>query len=193
MRKTHGMSKTPTYSAWCHMKARCLDEGSTDFPRWGGRGITVCQRWQDSFEAFYEDMGEKPKGKSIDRLDNSRGYEPGNCAWVTPKEQARNTRRNVWIEIDGQTKLLTDWLDDLGVSRPTYHRRRRAGLSPSEALTKVSRNDSRKFIEVEGETKTLQEWLSHFGLKRSTYNYRLRAGMSDQEALTTPLDSRKSR
>lgn len=89
----HRMSKTPEYIAWIALVQRCTNPRHPNYERYGGRGITVCDRWRGSFENFFADVGPRPgSGYSIDRLDNSRGYEPGNCAWRTIREQARNTR-----------------------------------------------------------------------------------------------------
>ena len=89
----HGMYGTPTYSSWSSMMTRCYSQTCKAYPRYGGRGILVAEAWH-KFDGFFADMGAKPaKGWSIERLDNSRGYEPGNCVWATAKEQGRNTRR----------------------------------------------------------------------------------------------------
>lgn len=91
---THGMSKTPTYIAWIEARKRCHSPQNKRFSQYGGRGIFVCDRWRESFEAFFADMGECPPGLTLERLDNDRGYEPGNCVWATKKEQTRNRRCN---------------------------------------------------------------------------------------------------
>lgn len=85
----HGMVYTHTYTTWFTMRRRCSDPKTESYKRYGGRGIKVCDRWE-KFENFLEDMGEKPKGLQIDRIDNDGNYEPGNCRWVTPKENANN-------------------------------------------------------------------------------------------------------
>lgn len=87
---THGQSNSPSYRSWAAMLTRCTNSNATGFHRYGGRGIAVCDRWRD-FAAFLTDMGERPTGKSLDRWPNPDGnYEPGNCRWATPKEQAAN-------------------------------------------------------------------------------------------------------
>jgi len=89
----HGKSKTMTYRAWQGMRQRCENPTSQVYRNYGGRGITVCERWSKSFTAFLEDMGEKNPGLSIDRIDNDGNYEPGNCRWADFKTQCRNQRK----------------------------------------------------------------------------------------------------
>jgi len=99
--KIHGMRNTATYSSWISMKDRCLNKKSKDFQSYGARGITVCKEWINSFEQFYKDMGEKPKKKSIDRINNNLGYFKENCHWATASEQQRNKRNSYLWLIDG--------------------------------------------------------------------------------------------
>lgn len=91
---THGMCELPEYSVWCTMKARCSNPNSEKWPDYGGRGIKVCERWM-KFENFIFDMGRRPSGTSIDRINNNGNYEPKNCRWATPLQQRHNQRRTV--------------------------------------------------------------------------------------------------
>lgn len=137
LRRTHGCStaneghNTPEYSIWKGMWSRCRD---TDCATHGGRGITVCEKWK-SFEAFFEDMGEKPTPRStIERKDNNGNYEPSNCVWASYAEQNRNKRNNRNIEYQGVTRCLTDWARILGMSHTMLLKRLNRGLSIEEAF-----------------------------------------------------------
>lgn len=107
MQTTHGNYGSATYKIWGGMINRCFNERNKGYPQYGGRGITVCERWR-SFENFLADMGERPAGMSIERIDNSGNYEPGNCRWATATDQARNTRR---------TKLTPELVDGIRAGR----------------------------------------------------------------------------
>lgn len=114
----HGHSKagvvTDTYSVWSSMRERCLSPSSPSFHHYGGRGITIYQRWED-YVNFLTDMGVKPNGKSIDRIDNNGNYEPSNCRWATPMEQARNRRTNHVVSYNGEIMTLVEFSRKVGV------------------------------------------------------------------------------
>jgi hypothetical protein len=132
-KRTHGMSKSRTYSCWASMKARCENPRVRHYRRYGGRGIKVCSRWSLSFEAFLEDMGEMPKGLSLDRINNDGHYEPANCRWATPKEQGRNRSDTPRLTHNGETLSLSEWAERLGLPYYQAHRIVRSGRSLWEA------------------------------------------------------------
>lgn len=138
---THGESKSPEYRSWCAMKARCLTPTDRAFSDYGGRGITVCERWAESFEKFLEDMGCRPSAShTIDRIDNNGNYEPGNCRWATKKQQARNRRSSKLITIDGETLSLAEWSERSGVAYATINRRLRVGVGDRAAIFTPARS-----------------------------------------------------
>lgn len=133
---THGMSRTSTYRSFYNMLHRCYRESHKNYDSYGGRGITVCDRWVNSFENFLEDMGEKPNGMTLDRIDNDKSYSPDNCRWANSKDQSRNTSRNVNLSLNGKTQCRVDWEIDLGISSNTIKSRiERLGWSVTKALT----------------------------------------------------------
>lgn len=130
--KTHGMTDTPTYKSWQAMKGRC--SGRLSKPEYYvGRGITVCERWLD-FSAFLADMGERPPGTTLDRIDGSKGYEPGNCRWATKVQQMRNKGDNVWLELNGERRCLSEWQQITGLDRRTLRRRMHLGWPTADVL-----------------------------------------------------------
>lgn len=124
---THGKSKSPTFGIWAGLKTRCYNTRHHSYPYYGGRGITVCERWLNSFENFVADMGECPPELSLDRIDNDGNYEPSNCRWATRKEQAVNNRANVFIDHEGERWTRSQWATRIGVSASLlrYHLKRR--------------------------------------------------------------------
>lgn len=113
---THGLSKTKEYAIWRSMKDRCYNPKVKRFPNYGGRGITVCDRWLNSFENFLEDMGRRPSiNHSIERNENNGNYEPSNCRWATRLEQANNKTNNVSISFNGKTLNLSQWAREINV------------------------------------------------------------------------------
>jgi hypothetical protein len=136
----HGHAKTgfrtSEYVAWVSMISRCVNPSHKSFGLYGGRGIRVCARWLDSFSNFLADMGVKPDPScSVDRIDPEGDYEPRNCRWATPKQQARNRRNTTFLTSEGTTKSLMDWAEELGVSATAIRERLRRGWSDEEALS----------------------------------------------------------
>ena len=108
----HGRSRTTEYKSWSQAKSRCALKSNKNYDSYGGRGITMCESWLNSFENFLADMGPKPKGTSLDRKNNDLGYEPGNCRWATKKQQANNRRTTTHLTAFGETKSFADWAAD---------------------------------------------------------------------------------
>ena len=116
IRKIHGFAGTRIFKIWVGMKRRCNSPQCPDYPRYGARGIRVCRSWDKSFLSFLRDMGEAPKGKTLDRKNNDRGYSPSNCRWATPKEQARNRRSSRRIRFKGKNLTVSEWSELTGMS-----------------------------------------------------------------------------
>lgn len=108
---THNMSRSAEYKSWSQMKNRCLNQNSPDYKYYGGRGIKVCDEWL-VFENFLKDMGHRTKNQSLDRIDNSGNYEPGNCRWTSTKAQANNRRTTTHLTAFGETKPFSAWVAD---------------------------------------------------------------------------------
>jgi hypothetical protein len=134
MRRTHGASKTPVYNVWCTMRMRCANQTDKSFSHYGGRGIKVCVAWDRSFETFAYDMGPRPKGGTLERIDNDKGYEPKNCRWASAAEQCRNQRSNVMVEHAGCRMCVTDWARALGLHPATVFNRIYRGIPAITAL-----------------------------------------------------------
>lgn len=118
----HGFARTPTHIIWCKIHERCTNPNAINYERYGGRGITICKRWR-IFENFLADIGERPEEMTIERIDNLKGYEPGNCRWATRLEQANNKRNNVMVEFHGKTQSVAVWCRELGLNYPLTRQR----------------------------------------------------------------------
>lgn len=131
---TIGGTRSPTFRSWCGMRDRCSNPRVTRYEDYGGRGIRVCERW-GNFATFLADMGEKPPGTSLDRIDNSGNYEPGNCRWATVEQQQNNTRRNCHLTAFGETLTITQWARRNGIHATTIERRiKKLGWSTEKAI-----------------------------------------------------------
>ena len=134
-RQQHGMTETSEYNIWCLIKARCTNPRNHAYSRYGGRGITMCERWLHSFENFYADMGPRPSPRhSIDRIDNDLGYSPENCRWATSRDQGYNTRKTTFVTHNGKTLNLADWSKETGIPVRLLRSRCDQGMPPDKIL-----------------------------------------------------------
>lgn len=140
-----GLSASPTYQSWCGIKQRCNNPNNSFYHYYGGRGIVMCDRWLNSFENFLVDMGRKPKGMTIDRIDNNGHYEPSNCRWSTRKEQANNRRINRVYTIYGKELNLTQISELFGIHRNTLDQRLAKGMSIEKAVIPPKKHQNLTF------------------------------------------------
>lgn len=135
----HGESRGHTvskeYAIYAGMKQRCYNTNHKHFKSYGGRGITVCSRWLNSFAAFLEDMGRCPEGMSLDRIENNGHYEPDNCRWATALQQARNKRTNLILTAGLQSMTLSEWSEKTGIGVGTIQRRLKLGWTTERAVS----------------------------------------------------------
>ena len=134
----HGHSRknkiSPTYHSWVRMKGRCNDPSNNRYHRYGGRGITVCDRWL-KFDNFLSDMGERPDGHQLDRINNDLGYYKENCRWVTPVQNSRNRSKNNLLSFRGKTQCIAAWAEELGINKSTIQSRFWRGWSIKRTLS----------------------------------------------------------
>lgn len=169
---THGKSQSDEYRIWTHIKSRCLNSNVPEFVNYGGRGISICDRWRKSFENFLSDMGPRPsKRHSIDRIDTNGNYEPDNCRWATNKVQANNRRANRLIEIEGTTKTMAQWADGSGLRHETLLKRLKKGVSGKTLLAASAAPEKYTF---RGITASIPEWSRITGIKKATLYWRIK-------------------
>lgn len=146
MKKTHGMTAgtfnathyPSIYGVWKNMKQRCTNPNNPAYKRYGGAGITLCKRWY-KFENFYADMGDRPEGKSLDRINNKRGYSPSNCRWASIKEQNQNSSRAVFVTVNKTTLCISEWCRKTKITYTLFKARRKRGWPLEIALTQPPR------------------------------------------------------
>ena len=141
---THGQcgkhEKTGAYKSWKSMRERCNPANADRYPAYAGSGISVCARWQESFENFYNDMGDRPDGHTIDRIDPCGDYTPENCRWADNKTQALNRSNTIMVDIDGESLCLRDASKKYGIPNTTIARRYKQGLRGRDLICKKNRN-----------------------------------------------------
>lgn len=183
-------NKLKAFPRWRAMISRCFSEGTKAYPHYGGRGITVCERWK-SFDNFYEDMGEPPPGMTLDRINNDGNYEPGNCRWATMRVQANNKGNNRYLRFNGMIKSVADWASSLRINEGTIRARLRKNLPINMVLSQKrcalnsnrSYRSNNRFIELNGVKKTLSQWAEHLGISKQNIYRRLKNGWTVEEAL----------
>jgi hypothetical protein len=132
---THGKTGTSEYISWRSIWARCTNPKHIGFSRYGGRGLAICDKWQ-TFEGFYEDMGERPSDThSLDRIDNALGYSKENCRWATSTQQIQNRSNTKWVTYNNQTKTIAEWAELAGIKYITLHNRLSMGWDVQRAIT----------------------------------------------------------
>ena len=156
------------------------------YPKYGGRGIVVCDEWLNSFEQFMLDLGERPKGDyTLDRIDNDGDYEPGNCKWSTREEQQNNRSNNVTLTHGGETLSIAEWSKKLGINIHTLRCRMYSGKSTEEILDPKIFNT----ITFNGVTRTVSEWSKELGIPAGRIHGRLLSGMEPVDILSTDIIS----
>lgn len=181
------------YSIWKSMKTRTSNINSSDAERYMLRGITCCDRWKNSFEDFYNDMGSCPDGYTLDRIKNDEGYYPENCRWATMETQSKNRGSfNLVYTYNGEAKVLKDWAKEFNINYGTLRARiQRSGLSFEQAIKTDPYN---RLINLNGESHTLKDWCSIYDIKYQTVINRIHKHQWTYErAITTPQKEIKNK
>jgi hypothetical protein len=180
----HGYnSKTATplekkcYYTWQAMKRRCLKNSESCFDRYGGRGILVCEKWKNNYQAFFEDMGLPPSmDHQIDRVDNDGNYEPSNCRWVTRQENARNKSNNSYLEHKGKILTIAEWAEVTGLDRGLIESRVSKGWPMDKVFSpKMTGGKHRSITTPHGIFSTIQECAVHLDVSHSTVFSRIKS------------------
>ena len=182
----HGMSNTHVYAVWQAMLQRCENPNAQRYSDYGGRGISVCQGWH-RFEAFFADMGNRPKGYSLDRIDNDGNYRKDNCRWALTKQQANNKRINRIIEFNGEKRTLAEWAERVGLGWYTLRSRLDVyGWNIEKSLTTPSTLAA--LYEFDGRKQTLRQWSEEMSIPLETLSSRIRKlGWAVDRALKEPI------
>lgn len=161
----------PLYRLWRDLKNRCFNTNHQHYHRYGGRGITMCSQWADDYAKFVADVGAKPEGMTLDRIDNDGDYEPTNVRWATRREQANNRSTNVFIEHGGLRMTLAQWAEHLGWEYGLIASRWKKGKR-GEDLFAEPEYERNKVVEYKGQYKTLSKWAEDTGVPYHTLVWR---------------------
>jgi hypothetical protein len=188
------------YSTWISMKKRCLSKADQAYERYGAKGVKVCSEWL-SFECFVRDMGPRPEGMSLGRIDNNKGYCKENCRWETKTQQNRNRSNCRSVTIEGVTKNLSEWAEEFGVSRRTLTNRLDSGWTSRNDLSRrvqrktpraPSRVKSGTVIQINGVSRNITQWAKACGVSRTTIAQRIKYGWTIERAVSTARKHRLS-
>lgn len=180
------------YKAWKNMRSRCNSKSYYERRNYQKKGIKVCERW-NSFENFFADMGERPNGCSLDRINNDGDYCPGNCRWTDNRTQSRNKDVLAYYTHDGRTQCLTAWAEEYGVSRKTLIQRRADHPDYTLEQLLALKDWRNKPIIWRGREYTKNELMAKYNLKRNTFDGRIKRGWSFEKALLTPTQKQKKK
>lgn len=189
--RTHGLSKTPEYAVWARMITRCTNPRASRYDRYGGRGISVCERWR-TFENFLADMGKRPAGMTIEREDVDGNYEPGNCRWATKREQHWNKSTSNFVEYNGERRCVAEWCERTGIPYTTFIQRLRRGLPLDEVFDTREDGFNKKTIVVDGISKLTTEWMREAGIPISSFYHFRRKGLSEEEIVRKYLNRKEA-
>ena len=185
----HGMSGTPTYLTWRHMIRRCTNPSDPGFKNYGGRGITVCKRWR-KFGNFLKDMGVRPEGKTIERINNNAGYTKTNCRWATRAEQAMNQRSNRLLTHQNKTQPASAWAREVKINYHTLLGRKMYGWSDERTLSTTG-DGRERLLTIQGVTMSVTKWAEIKGIAGSVLSGRLYLGWSPEDAVNTAIGRRR--
>jgi hypothetical protein len=173
--------KTPEYNTWRHMRQRCRNPAHKSYSYYGGRGINVVSAWDD-YLVFLGDMGRRPLGHSLDRIDSNGNYESGNCRWASWKTQERNRRNNRNITHEGKTQCVSAWAEDFGICKTKLGKSLyRNANSMREALIELSQSYVWKTFQYKGQNQTMKQIASDLGCGYDALKKYLRLNRNDLE------------
>ncbi len=180
------------YFAWKALQRRCLNSKCDEYKIYGARGITVCERWlgDNGFDNFMEDMGPRPEGYSIDRIDVNGNYCPENCRWANVTTQANNRRTNRYITINNRTQTIMEWARETGLSWDCIHDRIEMGWSGNKILS--PHNGRQHLLAILGETHPISYWVDKYDITRNALYFRIKNGWPEEKWLQPIRRKRKS-
>lgn len=188
----------PLYNSWVNMRQRCNNPNNPSYHNYGGRGIMVCPEWEASFETFLSDVGERPNPRmTLDRIDNEKGYSPGNIRWATKQDQANNMRPNLLVTAFGRTQTLAEWSRETGISQNALHLRLKRGVAHEEAVSQPMRPGlpwkarTGAKLTLNGVTQSAKQWALQHGKSPTHLKRLMDQGLTLEQALARPVREKR--